>query len=375
MMFSLKKLSNLPGLKQLPVLAELSFVQGRNASSYDHKLKYGQGGRLSFNGNIVTVLGGTGFVGRKVVNRLAKAGTQLVVPYRGSEDDIRSIRVMGDLGQIVFLYYDVRDYESLLKTMTHSTCVVNMVGRNFATRNFSLENVLVDAPSLIAKAAAECGVPRLIHMSHLCAAEDSPSNFMRLKAKSERDVAEIFPDVTIFKAAETYGDEDKYLNKYAYLRTAPFIPFPNEGWNTIKRPVFAGDVAHAVTIATLDKTTAGKVYELPGPEPYYLYDIMEYSLRLLKKNIRTLPYPMALYKFIGRLGELSIWDPKLTEDGVIREFLTEPVTEDALTFQDLGITPTNLNDAAISVLRRHRDFFAYDEMVMEDDVIRAAPVK
>lgn len=373
-MYSLKKISCLPGLKQLPYLAEVSLIQIRNASSYDHNQKYGEGGRLSFNGHVVTMLGATGMIGRKVTNRLCKLGTQLVVPYRGSEFDVRPLRLMGDLGQIVFLDYDVRDYESLLKVMSHSTCVVNMVGRDYATRNFTMENTLVDAASSIAKAAAECGVPRLIHMSHLCASEDSPSLYMQLKAQSERAVSEAFPNVTIMRAAQAYGEEDNYLNRYAWLRMFPLVPFPSNGWLTIKQPVYGADVAQAVVNAVLDNTTDGKLFELAGPEPYYLYDLMEFSLRLIKVNLRTVPCPLALYKLIGRVlqlqGSFLNWYPKVSEDLVVREYLSESLTEGALTFEDLGIVPANLNQQAIKILRYHRNFYNYDEMLLDDDVIK-----
>lgn len=115
-------------------------------------MKYGQGGRLSFNGNVVTVFGATGVLGQYVVSQLARQGTQIIVPYRSSEDDIRDIRVMGDLGQIVFLQYDVRDYDSIVKSLSHSTAAINLVGKNIETRNFSFQACHVDAAAAIASA-------------------------------------------------------------------------------------------------------------------------------------------------------------------------------------------------------------------------------
>eukprot|EP00493_Phyllostaurus_siculus_P022568 UN22902 len=118
-MLSLRRIITSSGLKsQLPVLCEVS-QRCNNHTTYPHTLKYGEGGRLSFNGNVVTVFGATGVLGRYLVSQLARMGTQLIVPFRSSEDDIRDIRVSGDLGQIVFLNYDVRDYESIVKSLSH----------------------------------------------------------------------------------------------------------------------------------------------------------------------------------------------------------------------------------------------------------------
>lgn len=375
-MISLKRLSGLaPGLKshlklQLPVLGEIFVLHKRNASSQEHLLKYGAGGRNSFNGNVVTVFGGTGFLGRYVINRLAKVGTQIVIPYRGSEDDVRYIRLMGDLGQIVFMPFSINDYDSIVKTVTHSNSVINLIGRNFSNRNFHMKDSLVGAIESIARASTENGVKRLIHMSHLCAQSDSASEYMQLKAESEVVAKDAFRDVTVMRSAQVYGDEDRYLNKYAYFRKLPGVPLVRGGWDTTKQPVYVGDVAQAIVAAALDDAYTGKTFELYGPEEYFLHDIVDYTMRLIRKRWRSIPVPLQMYKFAGKMAELTPFDARLTEDMVVREFLNEIASEDAYTFADFGIDPVNLNDAALPVLRRHRDFYTFDEMKTDDDVIK-----
>ncbi|XP_057289737.1 uncharacterized protein LOC130612442 isoform X2 [Hydractinia symbiolongicarpus] len=128
----LKKSQVLKG--QLPVINKLCTFQQKQASSADHLAKYGQGGRNSFNGIVATVFGATGYLGRYVVNRLARSGAQVIVAYRGVEDDFRHLRVMGEIGQINFLHFDLKDYESILKAMSHSNTVINLISRNYSTR-------------------------------------------------------------------------------------------------------------------------------------------------------------------------------------------------------------------------------------------------
>jgi len=375
-MISIRKLTSpSQALKsQIPALAEVFIVQKRNASSRDHLTKYGAGGRNSFNGNVVTVFGGTGFLGRYVINRLAKVGTQIIVPYRGVEDDVRYLRLMGDLGQIVFVHYSINDYDSIKKSLTHSTTAINLLSRDYSNRNFHMEDTLVHASESIAKASLECGVKKLVHMSHLSADSESPSEYMRLKAKGESTVREIFPEATFMKPAQAYGFEDRYLNKFAYLAKLPAVPLVDGGLSTTKRPVYVADIAQAVVAAALDDSLMNKTFELYGPEEYYLHDMVEYTLRLTRKTFRYLPVPMQLYKLWGWLGEQSLFDPRLTQDQVEREYLSETVTDDAHTFADIGIEPVNLNDTALSVVRRHRHYYHFDEMKTDDDVIRPVPV-
>lgn len=363
----------LQGVKsQAPVLAEVFIChQKRHASSANHLEKYGQGGRNSFNGVVATVFGASGYLGRYVVNRLARSGTQIIIPYRGVEDDVRHIKLMGDLGQITFLHYDLRDYDSLVKTMTHSNTVINMISRNFPTRNFSLEDCVVNGAQSIAQAAKESNVRQLIHVSALSAKGSSPSSFLQAKSRGERAVVDQFPNATIMKPAAFYGHEDRYFNKYAYLRKLPFgVPLVKGGWETTKRPVYVADVAQAIVAATKDPSTLGRTYELYGPEEYYLHDIVSFIFRMIRKPFTPITVPMAAYSLAGWFGEQSLFNPKLTRDQVIRQFLSEQVNEDAFTFDDLGIAPENMNNAALSILRRHRDYYHYDQNIDESEYIK-----
>lgn len=352
---------------QLPVLSEIQVNQKRNTSSYDHFMKYGAGGRNSFNGTVATVFGATGFLGRYVVNRLAQTGTQIIVPFRGVDEDIRHLRVMGDLGQIVFVEYDIRDKEAIAKSMAHSNVVINLVGKNHSTRNFTMEDTNIKGASSIAKAANANSIDRFIHVSALNAKGNSPSRLFQAKAQGERAVMEHFPKATIIRPAECYGHEDDYFNRYAYLRKLPIgVPLVKGGWETTRRPVYIADVAQGIVNASQDITTKGKTYELYGPEEYYLHDIVEFIFKSIKKPFRSIPIPTAAYNLAGFLGEQSIFSPRLTRDQAIRQFMSDEIDEEAFTFEDLSITPVNMNKTALTVLRRHRDYYHHDEIM--DDV-------
>jgi len=337
-------------------------------------MKYGQGGRLSFNGNVVTVFGATGVLGQYVVSQLARQGTQIIVPYRSSEDDTRDIRVMGDLGQIVFLEYDVRDYDSIVKSLSHSTAAINLVGKNIETRNFSFQACHVDAAAAIASAAAECGVKNLVHVSHIQASAESPSVFMRYKAAGEKAVLEKFPTATMVRPAETFGDEDELLNRFAYMRKLPRIPLVGSGWDTMKLPVYSIDVAKGVAAIALNADTAGKTFELYGPEEYHLREIVEYVFRQIRMDLRVVNIPLSWYENVGKLFELSPFPARWTADRVTREVLSEVANPEANTFADLGITPTNINDVGIGILRRHRHPMHEELMVRQEDDIRPSHV-
>jgi len=375
-MLSLRRLLTANGIKsQLPIVGEITCVQRRhNQTTYQHSLTYGQGGRNSFDGNVVTVFGATGVLGRYVVGQLTKSGSQLVIPFRSSEDDVRDLRVMGDLGQIVFLEYSVRDYESILRSMSHSNAVINLVGKNFETRHFTYKDTLVDAASSIASAAAECGVNNLLHVSHLLANEASPSVFMQMKSAGEKAVLEKFPNATIFRPAEAYGDEDKYLNKFAYMRKLNRFPLVGSGYEVKKLPVFIQDIAKGLRQAAMDPTTAGNVYEIYGPEEYHLRELIEFVFRMIREDLNVVNIPQKWYENIGKFFEQSFFEARLTQELVIRENLSEVATPGALTLADLGVRPTNLNEVAIGILRRHRPSRHEEAMWRDEDAIRPSHV-
>eukprot|EP00795_Rhopilema_esculentum_P011407 gene11407-21605_t len=190
----------------------------------------------------------------------------------------------------------------------------------------------------------------------------------RVGAQGERAVKQEFPEATILRPAECYGHEDKFLNMYAYLRNLPFgQPLIDNGMETKKRPVLVADVAQAIVNAALDESAAGKTYELYGPEEYYLHDIVEYVYKIIRKPFRPYKIPENIYKMVAYFLEQSIFDPRMTRDKVTRHYLSDQISSHIMSFEDLGIKPATINEAAISMLRRHRDMMHYDDSHTEDE--------
>ena len=237
------------------------------------KLRRGTGGRSSFNGLIVTVFGSTGFLARSVVNGLASIGSQVICPYRGDPYFLKELKLAGDLGQVLFVPFGLRDTDSLYRSMEHSNVVVNLIGRDNPTPNFDFDSVHVEGARNIARIAREVGVKRLIHVSTLNSSPNPESvyvkggsKFLKTKYAGEQAVREEFPDATIFRPSDMYGVMDKYLWYYSmfYRRRYRHLPLHNGGYGITKTPVSVSDVAQGIVNAITDEDTIGKKYDSVG---------------------------------------------------------------------------------------------------------------
>ncbi|XP_062513284.1 NADH dehydrogenase [ubiquinone] 1 alpha subcomplex subunit 9, mitochondrial-like [Corticium candelabrum] len=332
-------------------------------------VKTGRGGRSSFSGNHVTIFGSTGFLGRYVVNRLGRMGTSMMLPYRGDELDTRHLKLMGDLGQIEFRRFSLRDEQSVKEMVRYSSIVVNLIGREFNTWHFKMDEAMGEGARTIARACREAGVKQFIHVSALNASGDSPSAFLRAKAAGEAAVLEEFPDATIMQPSWIYGREDRFFNYYANLKILPFpfagVPFLDRGLKTVKRPVFVVDVATAIFNAIHNDETVGQVYELAGPKEYILFDLVEYLYQVLRRPFKPYSLPRPLYNLVAFAFENSPFDPYLTRDILIRQHLSDQLKAGVPGLEDLNVKPTAVEEAALGILRRHRDALHYNETIDE----------
>ncbi|KAG8037102.1 hypothetical protein G9C98_004424 [Cotesia typhae] len=235
-------------------------------------LKRGTGGRSSFNGIVCTVFGSTGFLGRYVCNRLGK--------------------------MVLFHPFHLRDEDSLRKCMKYSNVVVNLIGRDWETKNFTYEDVNVEGAQRIARIAHECGVERLIHISDLsCCENPTPilleegSRILKSKWKGEQAVRQEFPTATIVRPGTVYGQEDRFFNALASRWRKYFrgIPIVGKGETIIKQPLWAGDFGGGIAAIVKDPSTAGKIYQFVGPERFKLGDIVDW----MQAYIRVQPMKMA----------------------------------------------------------------------------------
>lgn len=318
------------------------------------------GGRQSVSGITATVFGGNGFVGRYVVNRLGKIGSQVVCPYRGDGMNVRYLKLMGDLGQIVPLPVDFTDEASVREACDRSNVVINLIGNQHKTVNYSYHDTNVKCTYRLAKIAAESGnVKKFIHLSCLGADHDSPSEQLRTKAEGEDVVRDFFPNATIIRSAPIFGCEDNFLNRYAALANAsPVIPVVNGGENWIQ-PVYVQDVAQLIVNSLVSEKAPGAMIEACGPEQYTEENIIQYvAQEIYRGDVASVSVPAFAASLLGKAADKLLpgsWR-LINEDMVNQQSvdLIESGTPGVLGFDDFEIKPRRLDQEASTVLMRHR---------------------
>ncbi|KAF2399910.1 NADH-ubiquinone oxidoreductase 40 kDa subunit, mitochondrial [Trichodelitschia bisporula] len=314
-----------------------------------------QGGRSSLGGHTATVFGATGFLGRYIVNRLARAGNTVVVPYR-EEMTKRHLKISGDLGRVIFIEMDLRNKASIEESVRHSDIVYNLIGRNYPTKNFDLDDVHVWGAERIAEAVAKYDVDRFVHVSSFNANKHSPSEFYRTKGLGEEAVRRIFPETTIVRPAPLFGYEDKLLNTLAGVSNL----FTSNGMQQRFWPVHAIDVGMALEKMCYDDSTAEQTYELYGPTNYSMADIAALVDKEIVKHRRHINLPKKLRQPVLELMNRLLWWPVGSADEVEREFIDQVIDPSAKTFADLGIEPAELKSLTYQYLLPYRSAAYYD---------------
>ncbi|GAB0131856.1 NADH-ubiquinone oxidoreductase 40 kDa subunit [Epichloe bromicola] len=296
-----------------------------------------EGGRSSLGGHTATVFGATGQLGRYIVNRLARQGCTVVVPFR-EEMAKRHLKVTGDLGRIVFVEYDLRNTSSIEASVRHSDVVYNLVGRDYPTKNFSLEDVHVEGTERIVEAVAKYDVDRYIHVSSHSANPQSASEFYATKGRGEKIARSVFPETTLVRPAPMFGFEDNLLLKLASVLNL----FTANNMQQRYWPVHSIDVGAALEKMMYDDSTVGETFELYGPQEYSLSQIAAMVDKEIFKKRRHINVPKAILKPIAGVLNRALWWHTLSADEVEREFLDQVIDPTAKSFKDLGIEPGDI---------------------------------
>eukprot|EP01084_Bolivina_argentea_P229896 387908_1 len=223
------------------------------------------GGRSSVSGVRATVFGASSALGRHIVNQLGRMGSQVIIPYRGDGTEIKDHKLMGDLGQIVPLPYQIRDKRSVERVIQDSNVVINAINRRRESRNFSMHDTHVNATHMIARTSAELGVDRFIQISAANASKDSVSRQFATKWHGEQVAKAFYPEVTIIRPGQMCGNFDWWFERYAWQWGLPFRRPMIVGPKTRLQPCNYLDVARAVGVCVMDPlSTAGKTYEIHG---------------------------------------------------------------------------------------------------------------
>ncbi|KAF2679162.1 NADH-ubiquinone oxidoreductase-like protein 40 kDa subunit [Lentithecium fluviatile CBS 122367] len=313
------------------------------------------GGRSSIGGYTATIFGATGFLGRYIVNRLARNGVTCIIPFR-EEMAKRHLKVAGDLGRVIFMEMDLRNTASIEESVRHSDIVYNLIGRDYPTKNFDLEDVHVHGVERIAEAVAKYDIDRFVHVSSHSANLDSPSEFYRTKAKGEQVARSIYPETTIVRPAPVFGFEDRLLNRLAGATNVITSNYMQEYfW-----PVHSIDVGMALEKMLHDDTTAGETFELYGPTGYSMAELNELVGKEIYKQRRHINIPKRLLKPIAHYLNKYIWWPIHSSDEVEREFIDMTVDPKAKTFKDLEIEPVDIKSMLYEYLKGYRSSQYYD---------------
>jgi len=311
---------------------------------------------------LITVFGGTGFLGRHVVRALARAGYRVRVAVRYPNQGF-FLLPMGHVGQIALVKCNVRNPEQVAAAVHGATGVVNLTGVLFSRGRQNFTAVHVEGAATIAAAARGAGAASLVHISAIGADGDAKSNYAASKGEGERRVREAFPDATILRPSLVFGPEDDFFNRFAALaRVLPILPLIGGG-HTKFQPVFVGDVAAAVLSALSDTSTRGQTYELGGPTVYTFKELMQLILRATCRRRLLLPVPFSIATLQAFFLQF-LPKPLLTPDQVTL-LQSDNVVSASNTLASLGIVPTSVGAEVPTYLSRFRPKGQYDELVRE----------
>jgi uncharacterized protein YbjT (DUF2867 family) len=307
--------------------------------------------------NLVTIFGGSGFVGRYIARRMAREGWRVRVACRRPNDAI-FVRPYGTPGQVEPVFCNVRDDASVRAAMAGADAVVNCVGILSGLGKNTFDAVQAEAPGRIARIAAEQGVSRLVHVSAIGADAQADSDYARTKGEGEAAVLTAFPNAMILRPSIIFGTEDSFFNRFAGMtRFGPVLPVV--GGNTKFQPVFVDDLAAAAVKGVLGQ--AAGTYELGGPDVDTFKGLMGRMLAVVKRKrlVLNVPFlaariPAAGFDFLQFLTGGLIKNGLLTGDQVKSLRHDNVVAAGAKGFADLGIQPTAMEAVLPEYLWRYR---------------------
>jgi NADH dehydrogenase len=315
---------------------------------------------------LVTIFGGSGFVGGQIVRALAKRGLRVRVAVRRPGRGYR-LRMLGDVGQIEVTQANIRDVASIDRALEGAESCVNAVAVLYESGRQSFDALHVEGAAAVASAARAQGVTRFVQISAIGADAASPAEYARTKAAGEAAVLAEIPTATIVRPSVIFGHDDAFFNRFAQMAmTSPALPLIGGG-TTRFQPVFVGDVAAAVSRALTDPAAAGRLYELGGPTIYTFRELMELILREIGRRRLLVPLPLPLAGLMGKAGDLiaatGLLAPPITSDQVAMLRVDNVVSPGALGLADLGVAPTAAEAIIPSYLYRFRKGGQYAEVI------------
>jgi len=320
---------------------------------------------------LVTVFGGSGFVGRHLVRALAKRGYRVRVAVR-RPDLAQFLQPIGNVGQIHAIQANLRYPQSIARAVEGSDAVVNLVGILAEDGKQTFDGIQAEGARAVAQAVAASGIARFVQMSAIGADAQSESAYARSKAAGEAAALEAVPTAVIVRPSIVFGPEDSFFNRFATLaRVSPVMPLVGDG-ETRFQPVFVGDVAEAIALAVDGRATPGAVYELGGPQVRTFRELIAYVLEVTGRKRLMLPMPFSVarlqagvleavkYASFGLLPEEFL----LTRDQVSLlahdNVVSQAAVSDGRTLEGLGIHPESIGAIVPTYLTRFRRMGQFD---------------
>jgi uncharacterized protein YbjT (DUF2867 family) len=301
--------------------------------------------------NVAAVFGGSGFIGRHVVQRLARQGYVVRVGVLDTEA-AKFLKPLGSVGQVVPLASPVNDAEAVARVVEGAALVVNLVGILAERRPGDFQRVMADGAGVVARAAAAAGVGALVQMSAIGADAASPSAYGRAKAAGEAAAREAFPAATVLRPSVVFGPEDRFFNRFAAMaRVLPVMPVV--GGPTRLQPVYVGDVADAVMAALANPAAAGRDYELGGPAVFTMRELLAWIVAATGRHRRLWEESPGLARRQARLLE-HLPGKLLTRDQLLMLERDNVVADGAAGLAELGIVATPVELVAPGYLGRFR---------------------
>lgn len=305
---------------------------------------------------LITVFGGSGFIGSQVVQVLARRGWRIRVAVR-RPDRAWKLQTAGHVGQIQAVRCDATDFDQVAAALHGADAAINLIGILYEAGARSFEALHVEAARNIATACAAARVDRLVHMSAIGASPEAASDYARTKAAGEMAAREAKPDTVVVRPSIVFGAGDGFLNRFAAMATmAPALPLIGGG-HTRFQPVYVGDVAEAIVRAVERRDAAGRTFELGGPEVMTMEEVLKLVLRETRRRNGLIPLPFFAARMIGSFAQLTALvgiPPVLTRDQVVSLESDNVVAEGAEGLEALGVEPTGIEAIAPSYLWRYR---------------------
>jgi NADH dehydrogenase len=329
---------------------------------------------------LVTVFGGSGFIGSQTVRALAKQGWRIRVAVRRPWQAYRQ-RLLGDVGQIEIVQANVRIAETVERALEGAEAVALAVGTPFESGRQTFHAVRAEGARTVAEAAARLGIGNFAFVSGIGATADSPSRAARAAAEAEAAIRRFIPAATILRPSVVFGPEDRFFNQLAAMAVAsPVMPVFSP--QTRLQPVFVADVARAVAAALGDRANDGKTFELGGPSIYTTRELIELTLAVIGRPRPILPLGGPIAGLIGAGGDLlaflhgplpMLLKPPITSDQIALLQRDNVVAPGALGLAELGVTAAAPEPIIPTYLYRYRKGGQYADLMAPPEIIRTAP--